>query len=72
MATASNAKAVTSDDNVAQGREYRLAKMLLTAVNFFVETNRLEPYAAVYLVEIKGWDPLNFGVVSLVMNLTSE
>ena len=72
MATHSNANAVTSDDNVAQGREFRLAKMLLTAVNFFVETSRLEPYAAVYLVEIKGWDPLNFGVVSLVMNLTSE
>lgn len=58
------------------GREQRNAslakKLLLIAVNFFCETSRLEPYAAVYLIEIAGWDPVNFGIVSLVMNLASK
>jgi MFS family permease len=46
------------------------AKRMLTAVNFFVETNRLEPYTAVYLIAIKGWNEVHFGIVSLVTNLT--
>jgi len=46
------------------------AKKMLTAVNFFVETNRLEPYTAVYLIQIMGWNEVSFGIVSLVMNMT--
>jgi MFS family permease len=45
------------------------AKRMLAAVNFFVETNRLEPYTAVYLIAIKGWNEISFGIVSLVMNV---
>jgi len=47
------------------------AKRMLTAVNFFVETNRLEPYTAVYLIQNKGWNEVHFGVVSMVMNVAS-
>jgi len=45
------------------------AKRMLTAVNFFVETNRLEPYTAVYLINIIGWNEVSFGIVSLCMNM---
>ncbi|HCH61989.1 MAG: hypothetical protein CL927_16090 [Deltaproteobacteria bacterium] len=45
------------------------AKKALTAVNFFVETNRLEPYTAVYLISFRKWNEVWFGIVSLVMNL---
>jgi len=56
--------------NVKDGeKNYLLAKKFLTAVNFFVETNRLEPYAAVYLVEKMNWKKMDFGIVSLVMNV---
>lgn len=49
--------------------ENEKAKNALTAVNFFVETNRLEPYTAVYLIHFKKWNEVAFGVMSLVMNL---
>jgi len=38
-------------------------------VKFFVSTNRLEPYTAVYLINIIGWNEVNFGIVSLAMNM---
>ena len=50
-------------------RRYGFARKALTAVNFFVETNRLEHYAAVYLVDIMNWSKVDFGIVSLVMNV---
>ncbi|EJK47434.1 major facilitator superfamily transporter [Thalassiosira oceanica] len=55
--------------DAAKAKDYLLAKRALTAVNFFVETNRLEPYAAVYLVDKMGWPKVDFGIVSLVMNV---
>ena len=45
------------------------AKKALTAVNFFVETNRLESYTAVYLIHFRKWNEVWFGIVSLVMNI---
>ena len=56
-------------DQAAPANNRVLAKRMLTAVNFFVETNRLEPYTAVYLIQIKGWNEVSFGIVSLVMNM---
>lgn len=50
-------------------QDNRKAKRSLTAVNFFVETNRLEPYTAVYLIHFRQWNEVLFGVVSLCMNL---
>jgi MFS family permease len=49
--------------------EIQKAKKALTAVNFFVETNRLEPYTAVYLIHFRHWNEVHFGIVSLCMNL---
>lgn len=57
------------DANGGNTKDYLRAKRALTAVNFFVETNRLEPYAAVYLVDKMGWPKVDFGIVSLVMNV---
>lgn len=48
-----------------------LAKKYLLMANFFVETNRLEPFVAVYFVVLKGWNPLNIGIISVVMNVVS-
>ena len=48
---------------------YNYAKRVLLAVNFFVETNRMEPFVAVYYITFKDWNPTNIGVVSLVMNM---
>jgi len=48
---------------------YSYAKRVLLAVNFFVETNRMEPFVAVYYITFKDWNPTNIGVVSLVMNI---
>ena len=48
-----------------------LAKKYLLMANFFVETNRLEPFVAVYFVVLKGWNPLNIGILSAVMNAVS-
>lgn len=45
------------------------ARLSLLGVNFFVETNRLEPLVAVYLISFKGWQETHVGYVSLVMNL---
>lgn len=52
-----------------KGKRYGFARKALTAVNFFVETNRLEHYTAVYLVDIMNWSKVDFGIVSLVMNV---
>jgi MFS family permease len=62
---------IVSDESKKDSRakEYGMARKALTAVNFFVETNRLEHYAAVYLVEIMKWRKIDFGIVSLVMNV---
>eukprot|EP00316_Scyphosphaera_apsteinii_P012458 CAMPEP_0119299946 /NCGR_PEP_ID=MMETSP1333-20130426/1958_1 /TAXON_ID=418940 /ORGANISM="Scyphosphaera apsteinii, Strain RCC1455" /LENGTH=424 /DNA_ID=CAMNT_0007301555 /DNA_START=112 /DNA_END=1386 /DNA_ORIENTATION=+ len=44
------------------------AKWALMGVNFFIETNRMEPFLAVYLIEFHKWNPVWIGIVSLVMN----
>ena len=33
-----------------------LAKKIFLGVNFFVETSRMEPFVAVYLIVFKGWN----------------
>jgi len=59
-----------ADTTVAGGSSvYNYAKRVLLAVNFFVETNRMEPFVAVYYITFKDWNPTNIGVVSLVMNI---
>jgi len=45
------------------------AKKALLAANFFVETNRMEPFVAVYYITFQNWNEINIGVISLVMNL---
>ena len=64
--------AITSaDTDVADSSfVYNYAKIVLVAVNFFVQTNRMEPFVAVYYIMFKDWNPTNIGVVSLVMNIT--
>lgn len=47
----------------------RWARACLLSVNFFAETNRLEPLVAVYLIEAKDWDVVWVGYVSVVMNI---
>jgi len=59
---------VIKGDGAKSDPKNLLAKRMLTAVNFFVETNRLEPYTAVYLIQVAGWNEVHFGVVSLAMN----
>jgi len=58
-------------NKVSVADDVPFAKRMLIAVNFFVETNRLEPYTAVYLIQNKGWNVVRFGVVSMVMNFAS-
>ena len=59
-----------AETTVADGSSvYNYAKRVLLAVNFFVETNRMEPFVAVYYITFKDWNPTNIGVVSLVMNI---
>lgn len=58
-------------DEAASLRTTELAKNLLLAVNFFIETNRLEPYVAVYLIVVKGWSEFRIGIISAVMNLVA-
>ena len=65
---ASNQDMVKGDSPESNPNNSAFAKRMLTAVNFFVETNRLEPYTAVYLIQGKGWNEVHFGIVSLVMN----
>jgi len=48
--------------------ERKRAKKALLGVNFFVETNRLEPFYAVYLITFKGWSVIWIGIISLVSN----
>mmetsp|Transcript_6521 Transcript_6521/g.7306 ORF Transcript_6521/g.7306 Transcript_6521/m.7306 type:complete len:439 (+) Transcript_6521:32-1348(+) len=45
-----------------------LAKRCLLGVNFFVETNRLEAFVAVYFIVMKGWSEYRIGIISIVMN----
>jgi MFS family permease len=45
------------------------AKWALLGVNFFIETNRMEAFVAVYLITFKGWQKMWIGYVSLVMNI---
>ena len=54
---------------VSKKRERALAWRALLGVNFFIETNRLEPYVAVYMIEFKKWDKVQIGYISVVMNL---
>lgn len=42
---------------------------MLTAVNFFVETNHLEPYTVVYLINIIFWNKVSFDILLLCMNM---
>jgi len=59
----------TSAENVVvDSSVYVYAKRVLLGVNFFVETNRMEPFVAVYYITFKDWNPTNIGVISLVMN----
>jgi len=37
--------------------------------NFFVETNRMESFVAVYFIIFKEWNEINIGIISMVMNL---
>ena len=41
----------------------------LLGVNFFIETNRMEPFVAVYFITYKGWEKVSIGYISLVMNM---
>eukprot|EP00548_Thalassiothrix_antarctica_P005034 CAMPEP_0194132594 /NCGR_PEP_ID=MMETSP0152-20130528/3022_1 /TAXON_ID=1049557 /ORGANISM="Thalassiothrix antarctica, Strain L6-D1" /LENGTH=566 /DNA_ID=CAMNT_0038827695 /DNA_START=82 /DNA_END=1782 /DNA_ORIENTATION=- len=68
--TTENIPMATGQDVPGKDEKYYLmAKRALTAVNFFVESSRLEHYTAVYLINILNWKPSNFGIVSLLMNM---
>jgi len=45
------------------------AKKALLAVNFFVETNRMEIFLAVYFITFKGWSAVQIGILSLASNI---
>jgi len=60
---------VDETDATDSSSVYNYTKRVLLAVNFFVETNRMEPFVAVYYITFKDWNPTNIGVVSLVMNI---
>jgi MFS family permease len=45
------------------------AKFALLAVNFFIETNRMEAFVAVYLIAFRGWPEVHIGILSLVLNI---
>jgi len=45
------------------------AKKALLAVNFFVETNRMETFVAVYFITFKKWSTIQIGIISLVSNV---
>mmetsp|Transcript_48248 Transcript_48248/g.53996 ORF Transcript_48248/g.53996 Transcript_48248/m.53996 type:complete len:240 (+) Transcript_48248:236-955(+) len=63
--------AAAADKNASVDEKmYAYAKRILLAVNFFVESSRMEPFVAVYYIVFKEWNPTNFGVVSLVMSIT--
>ena len=47
-----------------------IAKKALLATNFFVETNRMEAFVAVYYITYEGWNSVMIGIISLVMNIT--
>jgi len=65
-----SSSASTSDVPAATNK-MSLAKKYLLAVNFFIETNRMEPFVAVYFVVIKGWDEYRIGIISAAMNLAA-
>jgi len=68
--TASGESTMVDDTNATDSSSvYNYAKRVLLAVNFFVETNRMEPFVAVYYITFKDWNPTKIGVVSLVMNI---
>ena len=46
-----------------------IAKKALLATNFFVETNRMEAFVAVYYITYEGWNSVMIGIISLVMNI---
>ena len=45
------------------------AKFALLAVNFFIETNRMEAFFAVYLITFRGWPEVHIGITSVVLNV---
>jgi len=57
--------------NAAAVAKMTLAKKYLLAVNFFIETNRMEPFMAVFFVVIKGWDEHKIGIISAAMSLAA-
>jgi len=62
----SNTEVATTDTN----KNASLAKKALLATNFFVETNRMESFVAVYYITYAGWNSVMIGIISLVMNIT--
>ena len=54
----------------ATNKNASLAKKALLATNFFVETNRMEAFVAVYYITYEGWNSVMIGIISLVMNIT--
>ena len=42
-----------------------LAKKALLGLNFFIETNRMEAFVAVYYIAFKDWNEVDFGIISL-------
>jgi len=61
-------KSRKQEDHEKNDREKK-AQASLIGANFFVETNRLEPLLAVYLIEFKNWNVVWVGYVSVVMNI---
>jgi len=56
-----------SDSEIQKKR----AEKYLLGVNFFVETNRMEAFLAVYLITFKAWSEVSLGTVSLVSNIAT-
>jgi MFS family permease len=66
-------KEETAADAVAAAKHNdttSFAKRALLATNFFVETNRMEPFLAVYYITYIGWDSWMIGIISLATNIT--
>ena len=54
---------------LASSKASARAKFALLAVNFFIETNRMEAFFAVYLITFRGWPEVQIGITSVVLNV---
>ena len=68
--TSSKEVTATTTCTTTTSNNASIAKKALLATNFFVETNRMESFVAVYYITYAGWNSVMIGIISVVMNIT--